>query len=309
MKNALNTLQFEGRTVQIAKTGYTGEPLGYEVYIKSREAAWLWNRMVELGAKPAGLDARDTLRLEAGLPLYGHEMGLDPDGNDMPIFAVPLAKFAVSFSAQKGEYIGKEALVAQADAFKRVMNRDFSNMSTLPKRVMPTALIDRGVIRAGMPVYRGSEQIGWVTSGTMVPYYRHEVEGLASKILEDTAKRAIGLCYIASDVLEDDTVEVAVRGKRLKAIIPNCHMKANAPPFARPIVYGVELEKNIETGGERPAKALTLIKKAAENHLKCTKGYSAEKPRCCLGFFVIMFNWFLTVYPLLDKINLGKFSS
>ncbi len=266
MKNALNTLQFEGRTVQIAKTGYTGEPLGYEVYIKSSEAAWLWNRMVELGAKPAGLGARDTLRLEAGLPLYGHEMGLDPDGNEMPIFAVPLAKFAVSFSAQKGEYIGKEALVAQADAFKRVMNRDFSNMSALPKRVMPIALIDRGVMRAGMPVYRGSEQIGWVTSGTMVPYYRHEVEGLASKMLEETAKRAIGLCYIASDVLEDDTVEVDVRGKRLKAVIPNCHMKADAPPFARPIVYGVELEKNIETGGERPAKALTLIKKAAENH-------------------------------------------
>lgn len=266
MKNALNTLQFEGRTVQIAKTGYTGEPLGYEVYIKSSEAAWLWNRMVQLGAKPAGLGARDTLRLEAGLPLYGHEMGLDPDGNEMPIFAVPLAKFAVSFSAQKGEYIGKEALAAQADAFKRIMNRDFSNMSALPKRVMPIALLDRGVMRAGMPVYRGSEQIGWVTSGTMVPYYRHEVEGLASKILEETAKRAIGLCYIASDVLEDDTVEVDVRGKRLKAVIPNCHMKADAPPFARPIVYGVELEKNMETGGERPTKALTLIKKAAENH-------------------------------------------
>ena len=62
MKNALNTLKFEGRTVRVAKTGYTGEPLGYEVYIDSAEAAWLWNRLIELGAQPAGLGARDTLR-------------------------------------------------------------------------------------------------------------------------------------------------------------------------------------------------------------------------------------------------------
>ncbi|MFR0733463.1 MAG: hypothetical protein ACLSHU_03965 [Oscillospiraceae bacterium] len=101
MKNALNTLTFEGRTVRVAKTGYTGEPLGYEVYIESAEAAWLWNRLVELGAKPAGLGARDTLRLEAALPLYGHEMGADPEGAPMPIFAVPLAKFAVSFAPQR----------------------------------------------------------------------------------------------------------------------------------------------------------------------------------------------------------------
>ena len=65
VKNALNTLQFEGHTVRVAKTGYTGEPLGYEVYIESAGAEWLWNRLIALGAKPAGLGARDTLRLEA----------------------------------------------------------------------------------------------------------------------------------------------------------------------------------------------------------------------------------------------------
>ena len=100
MKNALNALTFEGRTVQVSKTGYTGEPLGYEVYIESGEAAWLWNRLVELGAKPAGLGARDTLRLEAGFPLYGHELGTAPDGSTIPIFAIPMARFAVSFSDQ-----------------------------------------------------------------------------------------------------------------------------------------------------------------------------------------------------------------
>ena len=106
MKNALNIIELEGHKAWIAKTGYTGEPLGYEVYIKSCDAEWLWNRLVELGGRPAGLGARDTLRLEAGLPLYGHEMGKGPDGSNMPIFAVSLAKFAVSFSDQKGDFIG-----------------------------------------------------------------------------------------------------------------------------------------------------------------------------------------------------------
>jgi len=266
MKNALNTLQMEGHTVQIAKTGYTGEPLGYEVYIQSEGAEWLWKRLIELGAKPAGLGARDTLRLEAGFPLYGHEMGLAPDGAQIPVFAVAQAKFAVSFSEQKGGFIGREALAAQSEAYNRIMNRDFSQMEVLPKRIMPIVLLDRGIMRAGMPVYRGETQIGWVTSGTMVPYYRHEVEGLASKIFDDTAKRAIGLCYIASDVLEDESVEVDVRGKRLKAVIPSCHLKADAPPFARPIVYGVEIEKKLESAAARPAKALELILKATENH-------------------------------------------
>ncbi len=95
--------------MRVAKTGYTGEPLGYEVYCRSEDAAWLWNRLVELGAKPAGLGARDTLRLEAGFPLYGHEMGAGSRrAAAMPIFAVPLAKFAVSFAPQKGDFIGRK---------------------------------------------------------------------------------------------------------------------------------------------------------------------------------------------------------
>lgn len=266
MKNALNTLQMEGRTVRVSKTGYTGEPLGYEVFVASEEAQWLWNRLIELGARPAGLGARDTLRLEAGLPLYGHEMGVDPDGAPMPIFAVPLARFAVSFSEQKGSYIGREPLERQYAAYKKIMSRDFSSLSVLPRRIQPITLLDRGVMRGGMPVYRGDEMIGWVTSGTMVPYYRHEGEGLATKILDDTAKRAIGLAYLASDVLEDDVVEVDIRGKRLKAVIPPYHMRVDAPPFARPILYRpVEQEAGADAGSGE-AKALELIRTASENH-------------------------------------------
>ena len=214
VKNALNILDLEGHTAYVAKTGYTGEPIGYEVYVKSEDSEWLWNRLIDLGAKPAGLGARDTLRLEAGMPLYGHELGEDPDGNRIPIFAIPLAKFAVSFSENKGDYVGREALTKHSEAFKKNMNRDYSSISDLPKCIKPITLLDRGVIRAGMPVYRGEEQIGWVTSGTMVPYYKAEGEGLETVITDEVVKRSIGLAYIKSDILEKDEVEVDVRGKK-----------------------------------------------------------------------------------------------
>ena len=266
-KNSLGTVSLEGHQARIAKTGYTGEPLGYEVYVRSEDAVWLWNRLVELGARPAGLGARDTLRTEASFPLYGHEMGTAPDGSEIPIFAVPLAKFAVSFSAQKGEFIGRAALERQHRAFVRYMDRDFSDLSPLPRRIAPIALLDRGVMRAGMEIYRGDKLVGWVTSGTMVPYFKTQGQGLSTVILEASGKRAIGLCYIDSDVLVDDTVEVDIRGKRLKAVIPARHMSVGAPPFARPLLYGEQEEVRTVAGGDRTGKALTLLHKAIENHV------------------------------------------
>lgn len=267
VKNALGTVQLEGHKARLAKTGYTGEPLGYEVYVKSEDAVWLWNRLIELGAKPAGLGARDTLRLEAALPLYGHEMGLDPEGKEIPIFAVPLAKFAVSFSEQKGDFVGREPLTRQFAAYQRIMSRDFSNMADLPRRIMPITLLDRGVMRAGMPVYKDGKQIGFTTSGTMVPYYRHEGEGLQTVILDDTAKRSIGLAIVDSDTLADDRVEIDVRGKMLKAVIPPYHMRVDAPPFARPIIYKPDEEDTLEATPDRRDRALNLIRKATENHV------------------------------------------
>lgn len=266
-KNSLGTVSLEGHQARIAKTGYTGEPLGYEVYVRSEDVVWLWNRLVELGARPAGLGARDTLRMEASFPLYGHEMGVAPDGTEIPIFAVPLAKFAVSFSAQKGNFIGRAALERQHRAFVRYMDRDFSDLSPLPRKIAPIALLDRGVMRAGMEIYKGDKLVGWVTSGTMVPYFKTQGEGLSTVILEASGKRAIGLCYIDSDVLVDDTVEVDIRGKRLKAVIPARHMSVGAPPFARPLLYGEQEEVRTVAGGDRTGKALTLLHKAIENHV------------------------------------------
>ena len=235
-RNCVNTVLLEGRTALVAKTGYTGEPLGYEVYLKNEDLIPIWNRMCELGAKPAGLGARDTLRLEGTLPLYGHEMGCDPDGKEMPIFAVSLAKFAVSFAEEKGDFIGKEALKKQFDAFTRIGEKDYTAMDVLPKKVMSLCLTDRGVIRAGMPVYRGGQQIGWVTSGTMVPYFDMEGEDENVKQLETTGKRSIGFCYVSSDVCVGDTVEVDVRGRRLKARIVNRHLKLKSDLYAVPIL-------------------------------------------------------------------------
>ena len=267
VKNALKTLPLEGHEARIAKTGYTGEPLGYEVYVRSEDAAWLWNRLIELGARPAGLGARDTLRMEAALPLYGHEMGIAPDGSEIPIFAVPLSKFAVSFSDQKGDFIGRAALKAQREASQRYMDRDFSDLSALPKKIAPIALTGRGVMRAGMEVYKNDKLVGWVTSGTMVPYFKTQGEGISTVILEASGKRAIGMAYIDSDVLEDDVVEVDIRGKRVKAVIPARHMSVGAPPFARPLIYKVEEEAESTAKGDCTGKAVELLKKAAENHV------------------------------------------
>ena len=219
-KNDLNELQMEGHTVRASKTGYTGDPVGWELFIDAKDVVWLWNRLIELGAAPTGLGARDTLRLEAGLPLYGHEMGEDHAGNEMPVFAVSLARFAVSFKEEKGDFIARELLQKQKE-------------QGTEKKVVPIALVDRGVMRAGMDIYRDGVHIGWVTSGTMVPYYHFDEEG---NILETTGKRSLGFAYIDSSVMLGDVIEIDVRGKRLKAKVVTRHMDQTNPPYGRAVI-------------------------------------------------------------------------
>ena len=167
---------------------------------------------------------------------------------------------------QKGDYVGREHLAVQYEAFKRINNRDFSDLAALPRRIMPITPLDKGVMRGGMAIYKGDKQVGWTTSGTMVPYYVAEGEGLQSVILDETAKRSIGLCYIDSDTLKDDIVEVDVRGKRLKAVIPAMHMSVMAPPYARPLLYRPTEEQKAVVIDDNTPKAITLLTKALENH-------------------------------------------
>ena len=219
-KNDLNEVDMEGHAVRVSKTGYTGDPIGWELFIDAKDVTWLWNRLMELGAAPTGLGARDTLRLEAGLPLYGHEMGEDHSGAEMPIFAVSLARFAVSFAEEKGDLVAGDILKAQKE-------------NGTPKKVVPIALVDRGVMRAGMDIYRDGAHIGWVTSGTMVPYYQFDENG---NILDTTGKRSIGFAYIDSTVSMEDAISVDVRGKKLQAKIVSKHMDQTQPPYGRAIV-------------------------------------------------------------------------
>ncbi len=219
-KNDLGEVVMEGHTVRASKTGYTGDPIGWELFIDADQAAWLWNRLIELGAQPTGLGARDTLRLEAGLPLYGHELGADVSGKEIPIFAVSLARFAVSFQEEKGDFIARSLLADQKE-------------NGTGKKVVPIAMLDRGVMRGGMDVYQGERHVGWISSGTMVPYYLFGEDG---NIQDATGKRSIGFAYIDSQVTADDILHIDVRGKRLKAKLVAKHMLQNQPPYGRAVI-------------------------------------------------------------------------
>ncbi len=219
-KNDLNELQMEGHTVRVSKTGYTGDPTGWELFIDAKEVTWLWNRLIQLGAQPTALGARDTLRLEASLPLYGHELGTDAAGVEIPIFAVSLARFAVSFQEEKGDFIARDILLRQKE-------------QGTPKKIVPIALVDRGVMRGGMDIYQGQQHIGWVTSGTMVPYYHFDEAG---NILDTTGKRSIGFAYVDSSADLTQGFQIDVRGKRLQAKAVARHMIQNNPPYGRAVI-------------------------------------------------------------------------
>ena len=272
VKNALGTLTMEGRPVRIAKTGYTGEPIGYELYCDSADARYFWDRLIALGAKPTGLGARDTTRMEAALPLYGHEMGECELGGEIPVYAVPLAKFAVSFAEEKGEFIGRAALKKQFEALKKIMNRDYSALADLPYRIQPVYLEGKGVLRKGFPVYSRDawaegKPVGYVTSGTMIPYYKTAGQGLETVFTGETGKRSIGLAYLDSRICQDFNVEIDVRGKRQPARVVAYHIRQDAAPYVRPILPGVTAAKPAPSEQGYLEKARTLIMQAQQNHL------------------------------------------
>ncbi len=267
LRNSLSTVQISGSRVQVARTGYTGEPICFELFIERRDALAIWKLLLGKGAVPVGLGARDTLRLEAGLPLYGHELGLDPEGQPIPIFACNLARFAVSFSSLKGEFVGKPALVQQFEAFKRIVDGDYSLKTDLPRLIQPIELQGKGIARFGAPVLHRGKPVGFVTSGTMVPYWESAGSGLMTTQSDDRQMRAIGLALMDSQLVEGDEIEIEIRGKHTKAHVVPYLLRNEAPPYCWPIRYEqLRADRSkVEPEKEMASNVRNLIEKAAAN--------------------------------------------
>jgi len=164
----------------ISRTGYTGED-GFELFFDKSKAETIWNKLVELGAVPCGLGARDTLRLEAGMPLYGHEYneGITPLETGFS-FAVKLGK---------GDFIGRDSLVVHKE-------EGFS------KHLVGIKLKEIGIPRQGQKIFKDGKIIGYITSGTMSP----------------TLKVPIGMGYVRTEFSDvGSAFDVEIRGKHIKA--------------------------------------------------------------------------------------------
>jgi len=265
MRNTVSIVTISGAKVRVARTGYTGEPVCFELFANGEDGPMLWDLILSKGATPIGLGARDTLRLEAALPLYGHELGLDPDGKEIPIFSCPLAKFAVSFSPLKGDFMGRAELIKQHEAFKKIVYRDYSLIHDLPRVSQAIAVAGRGIAREGAKVFKGDKQVGYVTSGTMVPMWSVEGIGLESAQTDEHQLRTISLGYIDSDIVEDEKLIVEIRGKAVDAVVVPYHMRGDAPPYVRPIIFDHELPSEELPTGDAPAKVQRLLQKTIEN--------------------------------------------
>lgn len=234
-RNALSTAVVDGVAADIARTGYTGEPVCFELFLPLDGALRIWDRLIESGVQPVGLGARDTLRLEAGLPLYGHELGRDPEDREIPVFACPPARFAVSLSPIKKDFIGREALQRQSEALKSIDAHFDLPPPDLPRRILPITVLGRGIARAGDRLQQHGRHIGWITSGTMVPYWKSA--GSGARFSGAKGMRAIGLALIDSNLPVYAQVDVEIRKKRVPAMIVPYHLYSQTPPIARPVVW------------------------------------------------------------------------
>ena len=180
------------KNILIARTGYTAED-GFEIYIPSDEAtsARVWNELMEAGKEfgvvPAGLGARNTLRLEGKLPLYGHEIS-----DTINVWEAGLDRF---LKMEKGDFLGRAALEkAKADGIKRML--------------VGLETIDRGIPRDGYKVTDlNGKEIGYVTSGSYMPFL----------------KRNLALAYVPVEQSAlDNVVAVEIRGQAVKAkVVPS----------------------------------------------------------------------------------------
>ena len=274
-RNRLTTVEIFGARVPIARTGYTGEPICFELFPPADITIPLFEKLLEVGKEtgivPVGLGARDTLRLEAGLPLYGHELGNDVEGKEIPLFALPAARIAVSFNRIKGEFIGREALMRQ---FQEIKLRQEELLDApkerllVPKTIVQMSLYDGGVARAGYSVYVDGSLAGSVTSGTVVPYWKTEGIGIKAKPGTESHRRTICLAYLDADLKEGQKTKVVIRDKTAEAIIVRRHISSGAAPYSRPLL----IEEQVEIAPTKPKEpieklAKNLVRKACDNTL------------------------------------------
>jgi aminomethyltransferase len=254
-----------GSPIIVARTGYTGEALGFELFVPAETAGPLWERLLGAGAVPVGLGARDTLRLEAGLPLYGHELGLDPSGEPIPVFACPLARFAVSLSPLKGDFVGRTALTRQQESYQGILRGDFSRIPGLPRLVRSLVLLDPGVARQGCAVAWNGRPGGWVTSGTVAPYWIFSAQEAAGRPTERSERRAVALALLASDIPDQALVSIDIRGKSVEALVVPWLVRTEAPPYTRPILCTrpAAAPRPARAPSARPQAALRLLEEAA----------------------------------------------
>ncbi len=167
----------------ISRTGYTGED-GFEIYCDPADACALWDLLLAEGEDeimPCGLGARDTLRLEAGMPLYGHELSADINP-----FEAGLGSFV---KLDKPSFIGKDALVAKKEA-------------GITRKRIGIKVSDRGIIREEAPLFLGDRRIGVSTSGTYCPHLG----------------AAVAMALVEADTVNiGDELEAEVRGRRITA--------------------------------------------------------------------------------------------
>ncbi|MGI9412212.1 MAG: glycine cleavage system aminomethyltransferase GcvT, partial [Hyphomicrobiales bacterium] len=124
-RNRVSTARADGYEVIVSRTGYTGEAICFELFPPADHAVRFWQALIDNGAEAAGLGARDSLRLEAGLPLYGHELGPGPDGGDIPIFSNSVAPAGVRMPDHlEPNCVGQAALDAQRAELTAIRRRE-----------------------------------------------------------------------------------------------------------------------------------------------------------------------------------------
>jgi aminomethyltransferase len=191
---------FEGYPVTVSRTGYTGED-GFEIFVAPGHADRTWKRLLEAGQEkglvPAGLGARDTLRLEAKMCLYGNDM------DETTSLVEAGLGWIVSTDDGKGEYPGRSILADQ-------------KKNGAPRKLVGFEVTGRGIARHGYPVWLGDEQVGHVTSGTYAPFLQ----------------KNIGLCYVpAAKSAVGTELAIDVRGRKVGArVVPTPFYKRPDKP-------------------------------------------------------------------------------